>query len=446
MARDPLESNGPLVMLIGGLVMLLGLFGAAIFILASPEADITGKEVTPSQMRRIVRDFREQRRQRMMEEVSIMRGYLQEIGAIRDRRQAEADIDPETAHATLAEEEQYDRKVAAAELEELKFEEVYAVAKAVEQDMITSYREFVTARMQKVRPDLPYDLLYEQSAAPRPRRPDLNVDALYRDITTSEKGGGLEPFKDQITLSTIECREMMENCEKLLAFTRKSDQKPDSGITPDIGTDEFALVGYNGPELLPDELDFTYTPDTGSFRALPGRRLVSNGPSKTWLYIDTWYVIGPFESDRRRENLDVRFGPEANVNLDDVFTGKPRDGKPRKIRWRFQKVGWTQEGPGQQAYWKMEPVNVEAYAIYYAWTEIYSDVAREDVWIATATDDYGKLWINDELVWKSPKTRKPYNATENMQRISLKQGFNKVLYRVENAGGTMGFSLLIRLE
>jgi hypothetical protein len=66
------------------------------------------------------------------------------------------------------------------------------------------------------------------------------------------------------------------------------------------------------------------------------------------------------------------------------------------------------------------------------------------VWIATATDDYGKLWINDDLVWKSPKTRKPYNATENIQRADLKQGQNKILYRVENAGGTMGFSLMIR--
>lgn len=159
-----------------------------------------------------------------------------------------------------------------------------------------------------------------------------------------------------------------------------------------------------------------------------------------WLYVDSWYIIGPFPGDRRRENLDVRFGPETNVNLDDVFTGKD----DQEIRWRYKKVGYAGTAEGQKtAYWKIEPPVVDTYAIYYAFTEIYSDRPRE-VWIATATDDYGKLWINDELVWQSPKHRKPYNATENIQKIELQQGQNKVLYRVENAGGTMGFSLMIR--
>jgi hypothetical protein len=67
------------------------------------------------------------------------------------------------------------------------------------------------------------------------------------------------------------------------------------------------------------------------------------------------------------------------------------------------------------------------------------------VWIATGTDDYGKLWVNDALIWRSPKERKPYNATENIQLTNFKQGQNKILYRVENAGGTMGFSLMLRL-
>jgi hypothetical protein len=137
----------------------------------------------------------------------------------------------------------------------------------------------------------------------------------------------------------------------------------------------------------------------------------------------------------------MKFGPEANVNLDDVLLGKGG----QKVHWEYKKVGWNLPGGSKRAYWKIEPRVVYDDAIYYAFTEIYSDVPRE-IWIATATDDYGKLWINDKLVWTSPTTRKPYNALENIQQVKLKQGHNKILYRVENGGGTMGFSLMVRLS
>jgi hypothetical protein len=310
----------------------------------------------------------------------------------------------------------------------------------VEQDMITMYREFLAARMVGLGRGFNYAEAYEHSATPRPTRPPLDTEALYREITTVEEGGGLDAFREEIKKSTVEVREIQQNCEKLLAFTRKSTTQTGDGISVDMSADDIAMLGYRGPELLPDEIDRTHSPDLGNFKAIPGRRLVTGGRMDEWLYLDTWYVIGPFEGDRRRENLDTRFGPEANVNLDDVFTGKD----DRKIRWEYKKVGWVESSGPKTAFWKIEPRHVDTYAIYYAFTEVYSDAPRE-VWIATATDDYGKLWINDELVWKSPKTRKPYNATENIQLIELEQGQNKVLYRVENAGGTMGFSLIIRL-
>jgi hypothetical protein len=239
---------------------------------------------------------------------------------------------------------------------------------------------------------------------------------------------------------TIELREIKGYCKKLVDFTRKASGEAPGGISPDIPSEDAAALGYRGPELMPDEIDMTYRADVGNFRAVPGRRLVRGGKVSDWMYIDSWYIIGPFPGDRRRQNLDVRFGPEANVNLDDVFIGK--DGK--KIRWRYSLTGVSGGGANPYAHWKIEPRTVTTYGIWYAWTEIYSDVPRK-VWIATGTDDYGKLWINDKIVWKSPKGRKPYNATENIQLVDLKQGHNKVLYRVENAGGTMGFSLLIRL-
>lgn len=397
------------------------------------------KTISSGELRRVVNEFREKRKERMAAEVEQMREYREAMRRIRNRRRRQARVEGEL-DSVLTEAERKKRARASRPLEDLAFHEVYDTARAVEQDMITLYREFLAARLMALGRGLTYPEAYEQSTAPRPSRPDLNERNLYRQITTTEEGGGLEAFRQEIRKSVVEVREMQENAEKLLAFTRKSDAQPDAGLSADLGAADAAMLAYRGPELLPDEMDFTYEPDIGNFQAMPGRRLTTDGRTDVWLYVDTWYIIGPFPGDRRRENLDVRFGPEANVNLDDVFTGKD----DRKIRWEFTKVGWARSDGQKTAHWKIEPRVVETYVIYYAFTEIYCDAPRK-IWIATATDDYGKLWINDELVWKSPKTRKPYNATENIQQVELQQGQNKILYRVENAGGTMGFSLMVRL-
>jgi hypothetical protein len=415
-------------------------FGTVIYVALLHEISAERRSISPAELRTVIAEYREKKRVRMASEVAEMRAQMAQMETIRDKRMAEAGVDADTEQA-LEPFERESRAMAGRELEGLRLHSVYNVARSIEQNMVTLYREFLAARLMGLQQGFTYEEAYEASATPRPTRPDLDVRALYRDISTTEPGGGLDEFKAEIKTSTLEVREMLENCEKLLAFTKKSTSETGDGISVDMSADDIAMIAYRGPELLPDELDLTHEPDIGNFTAIPGRKLVTGGRTSEWMYVDSWYIIGPFPGDRRRENLDVRFGPEANVNLDDIFTGK--DGL--KIGWDYKKVGFVRQDSGPKtAHWKIEPRRVVAYAIYYAFTEIYSDVPRE-VWIATGTDDYGKLWINDELVWRSPKERKPYNATENIQLVNLAQGQNKILYRVENAGGTMGFSLLIRL-
>jgi hypothetical protein len=418
-------------------VALLVIAAYAIYLL------LWGREVrqtiSSGELREVIAEFREKRRERMITEVEQMRPLLNEMRAIRDRWRRQASLSGESDAALTDAERRY-RIEAVRPLADLEFHGVYDAARAVEQDMITFYREFLAARLMGLGQGLTYAEAYEHAATPRPTRPALDTQALYREIATVEEGGGLKEFRDEIRRSIVEVREMQENCDRLLAFTRKSTGQANDGISVDMNAGDVALLGYRGPELMPDEIELTHNPDLGYFNAMPGRRLVTGARTDEWLYVDTWYVIGPFPGDRRRENLDARFGPEANVNLDDVFAGK----EDRKIRWEYKKVGWVQRAGPKTAFWKIEPRVVDTYAIYYAYTEIYSDAKRQ-IWIATGTDDYGKLWINDDLVWKSPKARKPYNATENIQLVDLKQGQNKVLYRVENAGGTMGWSLLVRL-
>ena len=407
--------------------------------------DPGGETGSPAQLREIIENFRSKRRETLVRRVESMREMAAAMATIRDSWTRKAGITCDLDDA-LDDVDLEHRERAKTDIAGLGLIEVYEVGRSVEQEMVTLYREFLAARMVGVQPGYEYVEAYNASATPRPTRPHLDRAVLYRDITSTREGGGLTAFKAEIGKATVELIEMLENCERLLVFTRKSDTNLDDGISVDMSVADIAMVEYRGPALLPDELDYTHEANVGNFEAIPGRRLVTGGRINDWLYVDSWYIIGPFPSDRRRQNLDVRFGPEANVNLDDVFLGKELgDGSKRKVRWEYKKTGSCAQGTTtKQAYWKIEPKTVVRSGIYYAFTEVYSDAPR-DVWIATGTDDYGKLWINDELVWKSPKNRKPYNATENIQLVKFGQGQNKVLYRVENAGGTMGFSLLMRL-
>jgi hypothetical protein len=236
----------------------------------------------------------------------------------------------------------------------------------------------------------------------------------------------------------------LRNTSDLLKYCRMPDHLK---TVIDLNEDELPFISYPAPQLLPDEIQVLGEPEPASFSGRPGRRLPAAGKTEyDWLVVDTWYVLGPLPSDRRRQSLDVRLGPETTIDLDDEFMGKASQrGKVQTVGWQYMNSGTFQDPKRPAAFWKIEPRHVDTYALYYAFTEIDSDV-EQDAWIACGVDDYGKLWLNDTLIWKSPKQRRPYSAVENVRKVHLKRGHNKVLMRVENAGGSMGFSLMIRLR
>ena len=94
-------------------------------------------------------------------------------------------------------------------------------------------------------------------------------------------------------------------------------------------------------------------------------------PAK-WMYVQDWYVIGPFPNPNR-VNIRRKFPPESVVDLDATYVGK--DG--RTIRWEFTqtknstpKETWRADGKAE-----LVPYNAEEYGIWYAYAEVFSDVA-----------------------------------------------------------------------
>jgi hypothetical protein len=172
------------------------------------------------------------------------------------------------------------------------------------------------------------------------------------------------------------------------------------------------------PPALPD----------GAVRAIPGRRITgTGGPDAPWLFVDSWYAVGPFPNPERR-NLNKPFPPETAVDLDATYAGK--GGHP--LRWRFHQSN----GP------KIVPPDFEEYAIYYFFTELWLDRPR-DLWIAVGSDDQSKLWVNGRLVWVSSDQLKGWQFGEGLRRVHFAQGRNHVLVRLENGWRGAAVSLAV---
>src|SRR5690606_29247448 len=84
------------------------------------------------------------------------------------------------------------------------------------------------------------------------------------------------------------------------------------GFSNDDGP-QTPMAPYSGPKLDPEMV---------KAQALPGRRISKNAERKGWLYVNTWYMIGPWES-YGRDDFAIVHPPEISVDFDAVYT----DGK-----------------------------------------------------------------------------------------------------------------------
>jgi hypothetical protein len=164
---------------------------------------------------------------------------------------------------------------------------------------------------------------------------------------------------------------------------------------------------------------------------VPGRRFSANGkPAGPWVFPESWYVIGPFPN-RSRAMIRAKFPPEETIDLDAVYLGD----KGREVRWEF----WKSES------FAIRMPELNPYEIYYAWTEVYFDRAT-DCWLALGSDDHTKVWINDYLVFQSSDQLKVAHPDEAFRKVHFKEGYNRVLVRLENAIYGGAFIFLIHNE
>jgi len=408
---------------------------------SEPEAGFAALE--GSRMRRIVEALLEVHTKRVQEKIATQKQLLAEIAQARDQRydryaaqarRAVREGEPAATPAALASlgpaGPDTDLAVAGKDLVDL-----YEVARTIERTTFGTYRQMRAIELARIQ-NLPLAEAFDVTNVAVPTHPEVDRGVFAADVANATDGR-LQALKDELSKIHAEIGSMIAAAMRMLDTAHGLMGADVGGISVIGSGGVFEGSGSGrwgsdvGPSLAPHEFypgnrDGDFGPD---FRPVPGRKLMDDGRTAEWMYIDTWYIIGPFPNPNR-EYMDKKFPPESVVDLDATYIGK--DG--RRLRWQFM----------QSSSLMIAPHLATNYAVWYAYTEIYAD-KPQDRWAAFGSDDYSKVWLNGELVWTSGKTPHKWIPDRGFRKLRFRQGHNPLLLKLENAGGTTGFSVVFYL-
>ena len=184
--------------------------------------------------------------------------------------------------------------------------------------------------------------------------------------------------------------------------------------------------------------------DAGPVHPGEGRVIGPGGEYAKRVYLNSWYLIGPFQGSRGSALFgNPAYPPERSVLLDAVYRGKDE----RLLRWRYI----------TGASYPFVPPDIEEGAVYYGYTELASDRAQQtEMWVGA--DDDARVWVNDKLVWakgnraklsfistvygSSESLIRTLNMNEGKQTVQLRKGRNKFLFKLSN-GPSGGFISIV---
>ncbi len=415
-----------------GLLMPLAVVAvSALVIWGFGGGDSSGFAISAGDIDDIVKRIRDNTRERWLEKTRDLISMTRRIDQIRDKRFAEIreGVQGESyleRFIQLAREKHapIDAELFA-RIDEpaVPLSVVFEATKAAELQLTNSYRD-IRGALNAIRLEVPAIDAIGWVKVVQPRRITLAADDIDNDSVRSQEA--LDAFKHEVNRGASEIDAMLQHAEKIVEKAEEADQGGGGGAgVPLISDTGFGSTA--GETLRPDELFESRSTSDGGFNARPGRVVADNGRRQDWMYVDKWYVMGPFEN-RFRSNLDASFLPETVVDLDNVTLGKD----DREIGWKY----WDCKAQ------RIEPSWAPRGCIYYGWTEVHMEDAGK-YWVALGSDDYGKVWINGKEVWKSDTVPKPYRADEHVAEFEFQQGVNEILFRCENNGGTMGWSMVI---
>jgi hypothetical protein len=203
---------------------------------------------------------------------------------------------------------------------------------------------------------------------------------------------------------------------------------------------------YGGGEDFFDHGQARIPPVDGKSMVLGRGRIFGPGAEyANRVYLNSWYLIGPFDGKHSYGLYDnPSYPPEKAVLLDAVYYGKDK----RLLKWRYVTA---------QGYPLVPPDQVED-SIYYGYTELSVDQDSDlTAWIGA--DDDVQIYLNDRLVWKGGNVNKAayfdtifnggtsylrdYNRTEGKRVLHFNKGRNKLFFKLSNGPNDAFFSMVL---
>lgn len=202
-----------------------------------------------------------------------------------------------------------------------------------------------------------------------------------------------------------------------------------SGLRADLSGRGGEMIGGKGRESK-----IRLTESTVVANALPGRMLTERSAREGFLYVDTWYIIGPWDN-WSRAHFEITHPPEQRIDLDAKYYDGKFANRPKHpdhiLRWEFV----------QSDRIAIQPPRVIHSATFYAYTEVYSDKTREML-VAVASDDMAKVWLNGDVIW-TDVGQSGWRLDEGFRKVIFRKGFNTMLVRIENGPAYCVFSVLL---
>ncbi len=326
--------------------------------------------------------------------------------------------------------------------------EMYGEAAALEKQ-IAAAKADMEAAGEAVSQNTSYKEAREKAMDTSPSRPDLEA-ALGGEAPATV--GELNEFRESLNRAESEMQDMNARADAALGRSEQQALSASSFATGSAMasaaalTDKFGQVvdmtGFGGDgkgdskEMRMDDSEegaaMTYSTNLKALQldegkiiqaAMPGRRFTESSLRKGWLYLDTWYVIGPWENNSVVD-YSIKHPPEFGIDFDaKYYDGKfaDRPGHPSEVlKWEFYQSDQV----------RCQPPAVYGASTYYAYTDVWFEEAR-DMLIAVASDDASSVWLNGKIVWQDAG-QSSWQLGEGYRKVRFNQGYNNVLVRIEN--------------
>lgn len=247
--------------------------------------------------------------------------------------------------------------------------------------------------------------------------------------------------------------QLQQQADQILARSRAQEQAQTQGVTLSTAQQEAVQASPRTGWGNQDRRAYGHsmsTPQVRHVSRLTGAQtLGSAGAWASRVQVDAWYVIGPF-GGMGPHMITLPFPVEAAMlkgpDLDQVFIGK--HGTP--LSWKRQKLTG----------YPMVPLGVEEYAVFYGYTDIWSEVAQ-DVVLDLGADDDARVWLNGQEIWASGSGFKPWytghfsrltteiaqmNLTESKVKVHLRAGQNQLAFKLYNGYSASFISVVFTAE